>query len=143
MTHPVFEKYRSLAPLNDEAVTNALLTILVKTPRERLSALYGASAMGGRFYMIRHESQPGKVLEYVPDVAQDSSVSTLYAEHPIFERRQRLIDAREEIVSAIDHLLLAIPGTTTVLDEGRGKQVHLLELGTAQLLDVLNHFATH
>lgn len=143
MTHPVFEKYRSLAPLNDEASTNALLKILVDTSRERLSTLYGASAKGGRFYMVRHTSQPGKVLEYVPDLSQDSSVSTLYVEHPIFESRQRLIDVREEIISAIDHLLLAIPGTTTVLDEERGKQVHLLELGTAQLLDVLNHFATH
>lgn len=143
MSHPIFEKYRSLAPVNDEQATNALLQVLVNVPRDRLADYYGASAKCGRFYLLRHDSQPGRVLEYVPDLQQDTSVTTLYAEHPIFESRQRLIDAREEIIAAIEQLLLAVPGTTTVLDEGRGKQFHLFELGTAQLLDVLNHFANH
>lgn len=143
MTHPVLEKYRSLTPLNDEAATNALLLTLVGIPHGRLHDFFGASAHGGRFYLLRHESQPGKVLEYVPDAISDSSVTTLYQEHPVFESRQRLVDAREEIISAIDVLLMSVPGTATVLDEGRGKQFPLAELGTAQLYDVLQHFYKH
>lgn len=141
--HPIFEKYRSLQPLNNDVATTALLTVLVETPRERLADFYGASTHGGRFYLLRHDSQPGKVLEYVPDLQQDTSVTTLYDEHPIFESRQKLIEAREEIIQAIDELLLAVPGTVTVRDVARNKEFHLFELGTAQLLDVLNHFATN
>lgn len=143
MTHPVLEKYRSLKPINDESATTALLGILVATPPARLSNFFGVSVRGGRFYLLRHESHPGKVLEYVPDMDTDSSVTTLYAEHPVFESRQSLIEAREEVINAIDVLLMSVPGTATVLDEGRGKQFSLAELGTAQLYDVLNHFYKH
>ena len=141
MSHPIVEKYRTLHPINDEDATHKLLAILIDLPQDRLSEHYGASSGAGRFYLFRHESVPGKVIEYVPDHHMDSSVTTLYLEHPIFESRQRLVDTRAEIISAIDHLLLAVPNTTTVRDEGRSKEFSLRELGTAQLLDVLEHFA--
>lgn len=143
MSHPILEKYRDLRPVNDDAATNKLLTILTEIPHAQHQDFFAKSRNGGRLYLFRHESVPGKVIEYVPDYQQDSSVTTLYEEHPIFESRQRLIDAREEIISAIDRLLLAVPNTVTVGDEGRGKQFKLPELGTAQLIDVLQHFSTH
>lgn len=143
MSHPVLEKYRDLRPVSDDATTNLLLTILTELPRGRQAGLFAQSRNGGRFYLFRHESVPGKVVEYVPDYAQDTSVTTLYEEHSVFESRQRLLDAREEVIAAIDHLLLAVPNTATVRDEGRNKEFKLPELGTAQLLDVLQHFSTH
>lgn len=140
MTHPILEKYKALKPLSEDAATNSMLAVLVEIPRSRLFDYFGVSPRSGRFYMLRHEAFPGKVLEYVPDNVPDTSVSTLYADHPIFESRQTLIEARDEIIRAIDELLLSVPGTVTVLDEGRGKEFHLYELGTAQLIDVLTHF---
>lgn len=143
MSHPLLEKYHDLRPLNDEKAVNALLGIMVALPPARWPDLFAQSRAGGRFYMFRHDSQPNRVVEYVPDNAQDTSVSTLYAEHPMFESRQKLLDAREEIIGAIDHLLMAIPNTATVRDDGREREFTLPELGTAQLLDVLKHFSTH
>lgn len=143
MSHPILEKYRDLCPVNDEKTVNALLGLMVELPSSRWSDLFAQSRAGGRLYMFRHESHPNRAVEYVPDNAQDTSVSTLYAEHPIFESRQKLLDAREEIIGAIDHLLMAIPNTATVRDDGRGREFTLPELGTAQLLDVLKHFSTH
>lgn len=143
MSHPVLEKYKSLKTINDETSVNKLLAILVEVPRERLSEFFAGSAKGGRFYIFRHESVPGKLIEYVPDMSNDTSVTTLFDEHPVFESRQKLLEAREEIIAAIDHLLMAIPGTTTVGDEGRGKEFRLAEFGTAQLLEILQHFANN
>lgn len=143
MSHPIFEKHFDLTPLNDEAATNALLQILVDTPRERLPEIYGASGKAGCFYLLMSDLFPNKVLEYVPDAQQDSSVTTLYQNNSIFQSRQALVDAREEIIAAIDVLLMSVPGTATVFDEGRGNQYRLAELGTAQLLDVLQHFYNH
>ena len=138
--HPIYEKYRAVTPLNDEQVTNAILGQMVKAPKADLADFYARDPRVGQFYLVRDSDHKGKVLEYVPDMIADTSVTTLYAEHPIFATRQALIDARKEIIEAIERTLLAMPGTPTVRDEGRGKEFHLFELGTAQLLDVLNHF---
>lgn len=143
MSHPILEKYRDLRGVNDENAVNAMLGLLVSYRLERQAEFFAQSRNGGRFYLFRNDAFPGKVIEYVPDYDQETSVTTLYGEHSIFESRQKLLNAREEIIGAIDHLLLAVPNTTTVMDTGRGKEFKLPELGTAQLLDVLNHFATH
>lgn len=143
MSHPILHKYRTLRPVNDEAKVNLLLEIMVQTSPSVREGMYAHSAEAGRFYLFRHDSAPGKVLEYVPDYENDTSVTTLCEEHPIFESRQALLDAREEIIRAIDQLLMAVPNTATVLDSGRGRQFRLPELGTAQLIDVLQHFSTH
>lgn len=139
----ILEKYRSLTPVNDENLVNAMLTALVECSPERQREFFALSRNGGRFYLFRHSAFPGRVIEYVPDYDQDTSVTTLYEEHPIFESRKALIDAREEIIGEIDRTLLAIPNTTTVRDEGREKDFKLPELGTAQLLDVLGYFTKH
>lgn len=141
MSHPVLVKYRSLQPLNDEETTNKLLKIMVEMPDIEHVKYFGRSSKAGRFFLIRHESVPGKVIEYVPDIHDDSSVSTLYEDHPIFASKQDLINAREEIIEAIDRVFLAVPNTVTVKDLGREKELFLPELGTAQLLDVLKKFS--
>lgn len=141
MSHPVLAKYRSLQPLNDEETANKLLRIMVEMPDVEHVKYFGRSSKAGRFFLIRHESVPDHVIEYVPDIQDDSSVSTLYVDHPIFASKQALIDAREEIIEAIDRIFLAVPNTVTVKDLGREKELFLPELGTAQLLDVLQKFS--
>lgn len=140
MSTATIEKFRTINPLNDEATTNALLQLLVDTPRERQADFYGADTRAGRVYLFRHDSFPGKVLEYVPGLPGDDSVTTLYDEHAVFSSRQALVDARKELIGAIEHILMAVPNTTVVRDMGRERDVFLLELGTAQLFDTLVHF---
>ena len=140
MSTQVIEKYKTINPLNDAATTDALLRILVDIPRDRLGEFYGADASAGRFYLFRHDSFPGKLIEYVPGLPGDDSVTTLYDEHAVFSTRQRLIDTRKEIIVAIEQILMAVPNTTVVRDSGRERDVFLQEMGTAQLLDTLVHF---
>jgi hypothetical protein len=142
MSQIILAKYRTLRPINDDETVNRLLAILVGLPINEHQNLFGHSAHAGRFFLFKHDSAPGKVLEYVPDIESDSSITTLYDEHPIFESRQTLIKAREEIIHGLDEILLSVPNSATVLDRGRGKQLSFPELGTAQLLDTLAIF-TH
>lgn len=141
MSHPVLAKYRSVQPLDDEETVNKLLKIMVELPNAEHAEYFGRSSKAGRFFLIRHESVPDRVIEYIPDIQDDSSVTTLYVNHPIFASKQALIDAREEIIEAIDRIFLAMPNTVTVKDLGREKELFLPELGTAQLLDVLAKFS--
>lgn len=142
MSQSVLEKYRDIQVINDEETLNKMLAILVELPKEELMKRYVHSPRSGRCYVLRHDDFPGYVLEYVPDIQNDSSVSTLYAEHRIFQSKQSLIDAREEIIAALDSHFMAIPNTVTVRDEGRNKEVFFPELGTAQLIDALAMFTS-
>ena len=132
----IIEKYRGVKVVNDEETVNRLSALMVDR------SLYGAgtvithTTLSGTAVIFRHDSAPGLVLEYIPDLERDTSVTTLYRDHPIFQSRQSLIDARTEIISAIDRHFMAIPNTATVKDEGRNnKEFFFIELGTAQLID--------
>lgn len=140
MSTETIQKYKSLNPVNDETTTHALMQMLVDTGRAQLANFFAQSENAGRFYLFKSGSFPGKVLEYVPGNDGSDSVSTLCTEHPIFASRQALIDAREEIIAAIERILMAVPNTTVVRDTGRERDCFLTELGTVQLLDTLVHF---
>lgn len=141
MAHPIYEKYRNVKPISDDNITNIILQQMVSAPKSELADFYARDPHAGQFYLVRDSDHAGKVLEYVPDMIADTSVTTLYIDEPIFATRQALIDARKEIIEAIERTCLAMPGTMTVRDTPRGKDFHLFELGTAQLLDVLFHFS--
>lgn len=133
---PNAEKYEGIVVLNDDTVTNAILKQMVDAPQSELSDFYAQDARTGQFYLVRDSDYPGKVLEYVPDAKRDTSVTTLYVEHPFFATRQALLNARKDLIESIERRALAMPGTMTILDEGRQKHCHLFELGTAQLFDI-------
>lgn len=141
MSSTIIEKYKTLKPITDDETVHKMLQILVDTPQDQVGKYFGQSKKAGGFYLFEHDAFPGKVIEYLQGHAGDDSVTTLYEGHPIFHSRQALLEAREEIIGAIDHLLMAVPGTTVVQDHGRERQVFLNELGTAQLLDTLAHFS--
>lgn len=137
MIDDVIEKYRNLVVVNDEDTVNAMQGVMVKLPESFLLHCYSYSSKSGRAIVFRDERFPGFVMEYIPDQANDTSVTTLYADHSIFQSAQSHVDAREEIIAAIDSHFMAVPNTVTVMDGGRNKECFLVELGTAQLLDVL------
>jgi hypothetical protein len=140
MSTETIQKYKTINPVNDETTTHAMMQMLVDANKGQLASFFGASAGAGRFYLFKTERFPGMVLEYVPGNDGSDSVSTLCTEHPIFASRQALIDAREELIGAIERVLMAVPNTTVVRDNGRERDCFLTELGTVQLLDTLIHF---
>lgn len=137
----ILEKYRGLRPLNDPQTTDKMLAILVEVPEAKQEGMWLRDRNVGHACLFRHESFPGKVIEYVQGTQQDS-VTTLYEESPVFESRATLLAAREALIHEIGRVLMAIPATVVVYDEGRERDVRLWELGTAQLFDTLAHF-TH
>lgn len=140
MSNMILEKYRSLKPLNDEAAVNAMLGVLVEIPPSLQNDFWVREADVGSFCLYENDMHPNKVLEYVQGSADDS-VTTLYEPNSILQSRAALIDARRELIAEIGRVLLALPSTVAVYDSGRERQVMLRELGTAQLYDVLAHFA--
>lgn len=140
MSTTTIQKYKDIDPINDEATTHGLMQMLVDTPRTRLGDFFAQDTVAGRVYLFRNDAFPGKLIEYVPGLPGDDSVTTLYGEHRIFASRQALLDARKELIESIERVLMAVPNTTVVRDNGRGRDVFLSELGTAQLLDTLIHF---
>lgn len=139
-TNMVLEKFRTLRPITDDQTVMAMLAILVNLSREQQRDMWFADKDSGRVCLFRHGEFPGKVLEYVWGT-KDDSVSTLYEEHPIFATRQALINARKEVRDEIGRLTLSLPSTIVVGDAGRGRDAYLYELGTAQMIDTLEHFA--
>ena len=137
MINGLIEKYRSLVVVDKEGVALQLQTVLQSMSEEEVIGLFAHSSRAGIFLTLKHKSAPGLVLEFVPDQANETPVITIYQDHPIFQSKQSLIDAREEIIACIDKHFMAIPNIVTVMDGGRNKECFLVELGTAQLLDVL------
>jgi len=140
MSNSVLHKYRTINPINDIAVTDAMLRVLVEIPNEQQEGFWIRDNEVGNICLYRNDAHPGKVLEYAQG-SQDDSVTTLYEDNGLFQSRQQLWDMRRDLMSEIGRVLLAIPSTVVVYDAGREREVFLRELGTAQLFDVLARFA--
>ncbi len=128
-------KYRQLRPLNDEAITHAMLQILVDVPPSQQNALWHRGETGS-FCIFRHDKFPGKVIEYVQGSKNDS-VTTLYVDCPLFESLNAVADMRKQLqydVAARHH---ALPSSISFFDHGRERDVVLTEMGTAQLYDMI------
>lgn len=141
-TNDVIDKYAKLInPVSDEATVMELFKHLVKLTPAQQHEMSFVDAEVGKVLIFRHDQFPGLVLEYVLGT-KDDSVSTLYRESPIFATRQTLIDTRRALYREIGAVMLALPASVVVSDPGRQRgDVYLYELGTAQLIDTLEHFA--
>ena len=139
MSNSTLYKYRGIKPLNEPETTDKLLSILVDIPHHLQDRMWIRDNTGS-VCIFRHDSAPGRVIEYVQGSADDS-VTTLYEDCPELSTMQAVLEARKELITAIGVATMAIPSTIAVRDEGRGRsEVPLRELGIAQLQDVLAHF---
>lgn len=130
----VLEKYRSkIVPVNyADSIVDELLGHLVKSSDMQ----WCVNDKVGMFCLFRHKSYPDYVLEYVKGSNGDS-ISTLYHKNSIFNDISEFERVRYELMKEIAVGLCSLPSYVTFWDEGRGKQVAMREMGTAQLMDVL------
>lgn len=140
MTNPTMNKYRTIRPINDVAVTDAMLRVLIEIPNAKQEDFWIRDQKVGNVCLYRDSRFPGKLVEYVQG-SKDDSVTTLLEDNGLFQSRKQVVDMREDLIMEIAKLLMALPGTVLVMDEGRERKVFLRELGTAQLFDVLVNFA--
>jgi hypothetical protein len=92
--------------------------------------------IGNVFLYSNNSTCPGKFLEYVEGV-QDDSVSTLYQASQIFNEKSVFMKARLDLINEIAAKLMLLPSLVIVFDEGRQRNINLQEAGTAQLIDIL------
>lgn len=135
--NPILTKYRQhFKPINDIAVTDGMLRILVEVPPEQQETMWFRDADAGSVCVFMHDNFPGKIIEYVQGSADDS-VTTLYESDSLIADRARLKAARGELITEIGAVLMRLPSTVGVRDEGRERTLPLRECSTAQLMDLL------
>jgi len=139
MSNAVLEKYRTIAPSNDQQIVEAMWRKMLDLTEEQAKFRWHKSEETGFVFLFTDERYPGYVLEYVQGTKNDS-VTTLYKYSREFATLKTLAGVREDLIREIGRVLLSIPGAVLVRDEGREREVTLKELGTAQLQDVLAHF---
>ena len=141
MSNAILTKYRSINPLIDDATTDAMLKVLVEIPASAQQRFWIRSQAVGNVCIYTQDDHPGKVLEYVQG-SQEDSVTTLYSANGVFNDLSTLEKVRSDLINEIGAVLMRLPSTIGVMDQGRGRQVALKELGTAQLIDTLAHFTS-
>lgn len=132
----VIKKYGMLTTLNDEVVTDELLKQFIELPEPVHHDIWIRDAYVGNVGVYMNDRHPDKLIEVVMG-ADESSVTTLFARNPIFYSRTELADARKDIINEIGAVTQTLPSVIGVHDVGRGRDVMLREMSTAQLLDIL------
>jgi hypothetical protein len=134
----ILDKFKDLEPTYNEAITNAMLIALVATPNNRQDDMWIRDGVAGNVCVYKDNRYPNHVIEYVLG-SKDDSVTTLFIGHPVFASRQLLIDLRKELITGIAVATMSLPSTVMVRDEGRERDAYLMELGTAQLVDIMTN----
>ena len=129
-------KYDGLKTVNEEVITDEMLKRLVETSPERQQDWWIRDVLVGNVCVYFDDRYPDYVLELVMG-AEESSVSTLFMRHPTFTARKSLAGARKELITEIGVATMSLPSRVAIRDEGRGRDVALAEMSTAQLVDIL------
>lgn len=132
----VISKYGTLHTVNDEAITDAMLKRFTELPEARHQDMWIRDAMVGDVGIFIDDRYENKVIEVVMG-ADETSVTTLFQTSPIFFSRKELADARKDIMFEIGAVTGSLPSMIAIQDEGRGRDVTLREMSTAQLIDIL------
>lgn len=138
MSNEIVLKYKSLRPLNEITATNGLWIEMANMPiLEQQPYWIQSQEVGNLFLYSDQKKFPNRFIEYVKG-SQDDSVTTLYENNRVLGDRSLYIKARKELMNEIGAKLFLLPSLVTIYDEGRQRDAHLIELGTAQLLDILS-----
>lgn len=99
----------------------------------------------GRVIFYKSDKHPNVVLELIAgSIANDSQV-TIYETNGIFAQRGAYASARKELMVAVGRVFGAGDNymNVAIQDNSRNRKVLLTELGTAQLIDILNDSERH
>jgi hypothetical protein len=140
MSNAILTKYRNVRPVsNDEAKVEAMWRLMTGMTYYDARPRWSHSPDTGNVFLLIHDDFPGYVLEYVMGTENDS-VTTLYEASADVGSLSAVAQMRADLINEIGSILLALPSTVVVWDQGRERELTLKELGTAQLIDTLAHF---
>ncbi|MFP3609253.1 hypothetical protein SB778_03950 [Paraburkholderia sp. SIMBA_050] len=123
--------------VRDEDMLFTILGELQNRTDEQKKAIFAQSRKGGGVFLFESKNFPGFIAEYIPGVMQTDSISCLFKPHPILAEARTLLAFREELVSEIERVNGAAPGSLRKMDPARHRDVLLIELSTLQLADTL------
>jgi hypothetical protein len=133
----VIQKYGKLVTINDANTTDEMLKRFTELPESRHHDMWIRDSAVGDVGIYLNSEFDGKVLEVV--IGRDETlVSTLFASNPIFSSRKELAEARKHLINEIGAVTMSLPSQIAIKDEGRGREVSLREMSTAQLIDILD-----
>jgi hypothetical protein len=123
--------------VRDEDMLFTILGELQNRTDEQKKAIFAQSRKGGGVFLFESKHFPGHIAEYIPGVMQTDSISCLFKPHPILAEARTLLAFREELVSEIERVNGAAPGSLRKMDPARHRDVLLIEMSTLQLADTL------
>lgn len=131
----IVSKYGNLHTINDEIITDTMLARFTALPADKHRDMWIRDAVAGDVGLYMDSQYVNKVIEVVMG-SNESSVTTLFEINPIFFSRHDLALARKDLITEIGVATMSLPSNVAVWDEGRGCDVMLREMSTAQLIDL-------
>lgn len=133
------QRYATLQPILDEPKTREVVNDLYRAERGDLEQILIDDSRVGMLFLKRVPYNGGTAfVEMIPSSVYEDSMTTLYEPHECFNSRGELARARTEMITIIEDLLDAMPGTLMVVCSQRKRPARLNELGTRQLFDLMS-----
>jgi hypothetical protein len=123
--------------IRDEDKLYTILGELEKKSDAEKKALFAQSRTGGGVFLFESGHFPGHIVEYVPGVLVNDSISTMFAPTAVLGQPQLLLKLREELVTEIERVNGAVRGSLRKVDPARHRDLMLEEMATMQLVDLL------
>jgi len=133
----ILDSVRDLVVVNSNHHALKLSIAMRDGPVGDAQKAYAGNADGGHFYLYRHESVPGMVMETVFSPKYKDGVTSVYQEHRMFESGAELLRTRAALVAALA-AEYGLPHESVGIDDAaRGRQMAITELATGQIIDLL------
>ena len=123
--------------IRDEDKLYTILGELQNRSDAEKKAIFAQSRTGGGVFLFESGHFPGHIVEYVPGVMVNDSISTMFAPTAVLGQPQLLLKLREELVTEIERVNHATRGSLRKVDPARHRDVMLEEMATMQLADLL------
>lgn len=133
--------YRDLRVLNDEPLAREESQRIPRMDRSDMEAHYAGSPSLGHVFLLplppKNAAETPVILEFIPSASGKDNITTLYAAHPVFNDRGEYARHRREVLTTIEDIMQAAPGSLHVRCRMRDRAAQLRELSFAQLLDIV------
>lgn len=132
----MLDKCSKLKTVNNNAIADEMLKRLTENPHTGLWVREPDTI--GDVALFHDDRYKGMFIEVVVGLGADvSCVTTLFEDNGLLRGAEELKAMRKELMTEIGVLTRSLPSAVAIHDEGRGRDVHLREMGTAQLYDIL------
>ena len=134
----ILDSVRDVVVVNANHIALELSVTMRDGPVGELQSAFGGNHEVGYFYLYRHPKHPDTVMETVISREHKDGITSLYkGNHRIFASNADLMRARASLIAALAADVGLPAESIGIDDEARGRQMSLIELGTGQIIDLL------